>query len=301
MTRVADFAFQQFTNASIASIQQRMAKANLQITTGKNAQLFKDIAADTNRLLSLETQHARASQYLKNVELVSGRLDVMEANLSQLMDIASKFQSQLSQAISGASGGQTNLDAEAQVLLDQVASLLNVERNGRYLFAGARTDTVPVDLTDPDFTTPTVPSTADTDYYQGDGTTLSVQADVSNSIDYGVTADDPAIEKLIRSLHLAATGSSSDVPRLEEALSVVEQAIDEIPSVITRIGTAQRAIDSAIKAHDDALLYTEEAIATIENVDLTKAITQVSQDQSTLEASFAALAQVSRVSLLDFL
>ncbi len=301
MTRVADFAFQQFTTASIASIQQRMAKTNLQITTGKNGQLFKDIAADTNRLLSLETQHARTSQYLKNVELVSGRLDVMEANVSQLMDIASKFQTQLSQAISINNGGQTNIDAEAQVLLDQVASLLNVERNGRYLFAGARTDTAPVDLTDPDFTVPTVPSTADTDYYQGDSTTLSVQADVSHSIDYGVTADDPAIEKLIRSLHLVATGSPSDTARLEEALSVVEQAVNDIPAVTTRIGSAQRAIDSAIKAHDDALLYTEEAIGAIEDVDLTKAVTLVSQDQSTLEASFAALAQISSVSLLDFL
>lgn len=301
MTRVSDLAFQQFTNASIASLQQRMAKANVQITTGKNAQMFKDISADTTRLLSLETQHARASQYLKNIELVSGRLDVMETNVSQIMDIASEFRTLLSQAVSNNNGGQTNIDAEAQAMLDQVASLLNVERNGRYLFAGARTDTAPVDLTDPDFTTPTVPSTADTDYYQGDGTTLAVQADVSNSIDYGVTADNPAFEQLIRGLHLAATGSPSDEPRLEEALSVVEQAINDIPAVITRIGSAQRAIDSAIKAHDDALLYTEEAIGKIENVDLTKAITQVSQDQSTLEASFAVLAQVSRVSLLDFL
>lgn len=301
MTRVADLAFQQFTNASMAQLQQRMAKTNIQITTGKNAQMFKDIAGDTQRLLSLETQHARTSQYLKNAEMVNGRLDVMETNASQLMDIASSFRSKLSQAVSNENGGTTNIDDEARAMLDQVASLLNATHNGRYLFSGARTDTAPVDLTDPDFTVPTVPSAADTDYYQGDDTTLSVQADVSNSIDYGVTADDPAIEKLIRSLHLAATGTSDDFPRLEEALSVVGEAIEEIPSVVTRIGNAQQSLDSAIKAHDDALLYTEEAIGKIENVDLTKAITQVSQDQSTLEASFAVLAQVSRVSLMDFL
>lgn len=301
MTRVADLAFQQFTNASMAQLQQRMAKTNIQITTGKNAQMFKDIAGDTQRLLSLETQHARTSQYLKNAELVNGRLDVMETNASQLMDIASSFRTKLSQAVSNENGGTTNIDEEARVMLDQVASLLNVTHNGRYLFSGSRTDTAPVDLTDPDFTVPTVPSAADTDYYQGDDTTLSVQADVANSIDYGVTADNPAFEKLIRSLHLAATGTSDDFPRLEEALSVVGEAIEEIPSVVTRIGNAQQSLDSAIKAHDDALLYTEEAIGKIENVDLTKAITQVSQDQSTLEASFAVLAQVSRVSLLDFL
>lgn len=300
MTRVADFALHQFTSSNITSLQARIAERNIQVTSGKAGQMFKDIPSDTRRLLNLESQHARTGQFVKNAEKVNGRLSLMESNVSQMVEIASKLKTMLTQAASG-TGAAANIDVEAQAMLDQVASLLNLKQDGRYLFAGSRTDTPPVDFDDPDFTTPTVPSVADTDYYQGDGVRLSVKADVNHDIAYGATADEAPFEKLIRALHLTATGTSTSTERHEEALSVVSEAVNELPDVAGRLGAAQSSLDTAIQAHDQAQQYTEQAIGEIENVDLTKAITMMAQDQTTLEASFSMLARINSVSLMDFL
>ena len=82
---------------------------------------------------------------------------------------------------------------------------------------------------------------------------------------------------------------------------MVEEAVKELPDVVSRIGAARASLETASATHAETLLYTEQGIGEIANTDLAGAITLLSADQTTLEASFAALAQIGRVSLLNFL
>src|SRR3546814_8417879 len=70
------------------------------------------------------------------------------------------------------------LDSMGEGFMQEIASLLNADHQGRYIFSGSRADQPPVDLTAYD---PTVglPATfaADTTYYQGDNVEAQVRAD----------------------------------------------------------------------------------------------------------------------------
>ncbi len=304
MNRVSTAALQNFTLANLQATQARIANRSIQLNTGKLGQRFADIPQDAKRLVNLESARLRANQFVQNNELIDRRLQTMETNLGQMFEIATRLRTLLVQANSGGQASVMDLNGEANALLQQVAALLNVNQDGRYLFAGSKTDVAPVDLNAAGFNPPATASTADTLYYQGDTQKLSVRSGDNMSLTYGITADDPAIEQLIRALHLAATTTTSPVPddaRLTEGLRIADLVVQDLPPLISRIGSARATLEVATRAHTESILYAEETIGKLENVDVTEAITVISGDQITLEASFAALAQIRNVSLLQYL
>ena len=304
--RVSTFAQNNFFLQEMQTLQARIAERSIEVTTGKKSQRYDGIHNEAKQLVTVEATHLRISQFIENNTLIDQRLQEMETATGGLIDIASNMRTRLLQGINLDNANQMGLDNEAQALLDQVAALLNTEFNGRFLFAGSMTNTRPVDFTDPGFVAPpsVYPSSPNTTYYQGDTDILQLRVDPDNQIDYGITADNPAIEKLIRGLHLTSTAIISPVPddvRLNEAVRVLEEALEDLPVLLSSIGVTRSTIETANKGHDDALLYAERSIDELGNADLTKAITLLTADQTTLEASFAALAQLSSVSLLNFL
>ena len=304
--RVTNFAQQNFILSQIQSVQSRAADQNIAITTGLKAQRFSGIANESKRLVSIEATHLRITRYTENNNLVDQRLQTMETSVSQLGDLASDFRTQLVGSLNSNNASVSGIALEAGNLMQQVAGILNTDFDGRYLFAGSKTNTKPVDLNAVGFVVPpsTYPSSADTNYYLGDGATLAAQAGPDLSLDYGVRADEQAFEKLIRSLHLVSTAvvaPNPDTARLNEGLRLAEEAVTELSQVVSRIGVARGAIETANEGHDETLLYAEQTIGDLENTDLTKAITLLSGDQSSLEASFATLGQLRSVSLLNFL
>jgi flagellar hook-associated protein 3 FlgL len=304
VTRVATSAQQELMMSNIRALQSRVADTMIQASSGKVSQQYSGIAPDAKRLVGLEATDASLNQYVANNTLIDQRLQSMETNTSQAMDIASQLKSLLVQATSTGNAQNMGLDSTAKTLLDQVGSLLNVKLDGRYLFAGSATDTAPVDLTALAAPPSTYPSTADTSYYNGDGVTLSTKAGPNLDINYGVKADEPGFEELIRSLKLVSTAVLSpnpDMARLNEALDVVNKAIQDIPNITAKIGAARAGLTTANAAHGEAQQYVEQNITGIANVDVTDAITRLSADQTNLQASYATIAQLSNVSLLNYL
>lgn len=302
MTRVADFAQSQRIFSYILETQKRLNEEQVQASSGKKSQTYTGIAPDVRRLVNLESAHSRTAQFVANNKLVDDRLQVMETNVSDVFDVISKFKSLLINARNANNSADLTMPIQAKSMLDQIASLLNVQQDGRYLFAGSRTDTRPVDESalPVSFTIPSADGSASA-YYQGDSVKLSVQADENYSVDYGVTADDPAFEQAIRALQMVIVGPPNDPATLDEALRVTNQAIDGVSNVRTRIGDSRAALDSANKRHDEFQLFAEKTISDIQNADVTQVISKLNSDQVALEASFTALGRLSQLTLSNFL
>jgi flagellar hook-associated protein 3 FlgL len=306
MFRVSNYALNSINLANITNLQSRIADRSIAISSGKESMRFSGIAENANRLVNLEAAHVRSEQFIKNNQTVDTRLQNMETQIGNMFSIATDLRSLLVQAINANNLDSMALQTQAQNMMEQVGGFLNVKQDGRYLFAGTMTNTRPVDLTDVGFVTPPpiYPGTANTAYYQGNSTKLTARADENLSVTYGVTADQTGFEELIRALKLTATTATTSPPddlRLNEALRVVNLALNDLPDIRTTIGAARATLERANTALGEGMLYAEQTIGELENTDLTRAITLVTGDQSALEASFAAFAQLQSVSLLNFL
>ena len=306
MARIGDFALHTLATGHIAESRARLQEVQIQVSTGKVSRDYAGVASDSRRLISIESAHSSATAFVGKIEQVDQRLQLMESNVSAIFDMATGFRSTLVAAANAPTGADTNVDGEAQEKMKQLASLLNVQSDGRYLFAGTRTNVVPVDINDPLFLPPggTYPSNPNIAYYKGDSTKLTVRADQNSSVTYGVTADESAFEKTMRALHLASNavaGSTVDQTRIDEALRVMNEALDELPDVRTRIGNARNTLDLNKTQHEEFMLYAEQTIGDIENVDVTEAITRLTNEEVQLEASLLAVARLGNLSLINFL
>ena len=230
----------------------------------------------------------------------------MESAVGNTVDAATKLKTLLVNGLNNNIAADMSLGMQAQNLLNEVAKQLNVKIGDRYLFSGSKTDTAPVDLSAAGYGAPppTYPSTADTGYYQGDGVVLTTRAADDYDVSYGVTADDPAFEKLIRALQLTATVTTTptlDRDRLQNGLDLVNQAINELSTVRSKIGGTQNALDAANQDHIDMTLYMEQSITKITQVDVAEAATRLSADQVMLQASYMTISQLSKLSLANYL
>ena len=298
LTRVGDFAQHQRMTQLLLDAQTRARETQAQIGTGKVAQRFREVAADADRLLATKDVLHQIGQFRANNDLVAKRLQVMEAGVASLHDVGSRLRVLLIQRLDAASAVPGVISSELQHLLEQAVSDLNIDFNGRHLFSGTRTKTAPVAL-DPAFAGFGGP---DDTYYQGDAVVLTVRADTNREVAYGMTADRPGFHELIGALRAALEGDGTDDRGLlESALDLVAAALPKIGDYRSELGAAQAALEQINRGHGDAEVYLERQISDIENVDLTEAITRMSQDQMVIESAMATIARLNQVTLADFL
>ncbi|RDD63651.1 flagellin [Ferruginivarius sediminum] len=78
-------------------------------------------------------------------------------------------------------------------------------------------------------------------------------------------------------------------------------AIQRLADTRADIGSTRDVLERTSNRLADAQVNIEDNISGIENVNVTEAVTQLSQEQTTLETSFAVTARLSRISLMNFL
>lgn len=309
MTRVATYAQHLLTQSYLRTTQARVNDGNTAIASGKVAQSYAELGVDSFRLLSLENSNARADQYAANIDRASGRLNIMESSVGTLVDSATYLLGQLAIAVNADNADRLALDEVGDAYLIDTAAILNVRHEGVSVFAGSRGNLPPVDLTGYDPTgawPPPVIGTVDTSYYQGDGVAATVRADESLDLQYGITADQPGFEKMMRALAYTrwAGQNPTDPDRgtvLAAALDLTRDAISDLGRIRSEIGAKSAVLEATKLRHEQFQNYATEAISGLEDTDITVAITQLTSDQTLLQASYLSLSRLDSISLVDFL
>jgi len=301
-TRVANFAQYQRNITYILDTESRLNLAQLQLSSGQKSDRYSGIASDVRRLVNVQDSYVQSTQYTSSNNLVDQRLQIMESSVSQIFDVLTKYKTLLVNGLNASNSSDLAMPTQAQSMLDEIASLLNVQDDGRYLFSGSRTDTPPVDQSGLPAAY-TIPSTSGDaiGYYQGDTTQLSVQADVNFTVNYGINANENGFEEAIRSLHEVIIGTPNDRGTMEDALGIVTQALNDVSDIRTKIGAARSALQNVNSRLDQYQLYSEKTISDLQNVDITETITRMNQDQTAIQASFMTLSRLSQLTLTNFL
>lgn len=302
MTRVANFAQHQRNLSHILDAQKRLNDGQLQISSGKKSQHYSGVSRDARRIVNVEAGHVRTTQFISNNKLIDQRLQTMETNVAQVFELVTQYKTLIINALNADNSADLAMPIQTQALMDEVTALLNVEQDGRFLFSGTRTDTRPVDQTGlpAAYVIPTTNGDS-SGYYAGDANNLTVQADENFTVAYGVNAGAVGFEQAIRAMHMVVIGPPNDRATLDEALRVVNQAIDGVSNVRTEIGASRAALENVNSRLNDFLLFTEQTISDLENTDITEVITTMNSDQVAVEASFAVISRLSDLTLTRFL
>jgi flagellar hook-associated protein 3 FlgL len=407
VTRVATY-----TNHTLLSDQAirnaaRVTDLQTQASSGYKSRDYAGIADSAQRLLNLEGEYTRTEQYLRNTTQAKLRMQSMETAVESMMTIATQMKTLLIQAASAEQAADVNVKAQATQALEQVADLLNTNLDGRYLFAGGRSEEPAVDLekmsapdnyisdddndlasgttlaslsvttgqlqivsTDVDGNSVTtnvnynaatddisdildainsvttngaiaslrtlgdsgktrlnienvgngsititesgtgdlltvlgmekIPNPRiDTDYYNGDQQVMEVRVDDNYNVSYGILADNPAFQKLIQGLGIAADTEDEDA--LVVAIGYLTEAIEDLPNVQGQIGLDLSNTERYETRHEDFKVFAAQAISDIETVDVPLTLAELSQYETALQASFITISRASDLSLANYL
>lgn len=282
---------------NMTSLQGRVAEAQIQQASGLTSSSLSGLEGQTKTLLNLEGELTRSAGYIANGDAAIARLNSTYTAMQSVNNIATQVRGLTIGYTDGTD--LTGLQAQAQGLLEDLAATLNQPYAGQYLFSGTATNTKPVDLSQ--LAPATIPTTADTSYYQGDDGTLSVKIADSQTVFYGTRANDPSIEALVRALNILATADPLDQAALTEAGDLGEQAASGTATILETLSSQSNRIQDVVDGQTDIQLYAESWISDIREVDVVAVQTQLSMLETSLEATMQTIATFQRLNLADYL
>ncbi|MGE4220451.1 MAG: hypothetical protein AB7G39_13470 [Alphaproteobacteria bacterium] len=316
VTRVGTAAQQQLVINAALRAQGRVLDTQAQLATGKKTQVYSGIANDTNRLITVKSDLAKAEQFIENTKNVEKRLDLMSFAVETIDSTARSFRTSLTNAINGDGANVIDLPAQAGAFVDQIVELLNTRDDSRYLFAGGKINAKPVDLGNGVYTPPAPPpfdAVADTGYYEGDAVQQSVRIDQGYELPYGINADASAFEKVLRAMdNIAQMTFSNPVTAAEQqtirdAITTLTEAIDDngteptLSGLLNNVSLNIKIVTEQREKHENFINLAEDTVADIENVNTAETVARINYEQVQLEASYNAIARVSNLSLNNFL
>ena len=294
---------QQSLISQMRNVQTQLNTASEQSTTGIKSTNYAGVADQAYVLTSLSAEISQATSYADLAESIQSRVDVYYDSLSTMTDVLTDMLSDLSAAQSSGTNTVIGLNDSVQSALDTMATLLNTQYEGRYLYAGSATDTVPVTVDSTTYGAITVPSSTDTSYYAGNDDVSSARVADGMTVDYGMTADMDMFENALRALNIAANARTDpiDGDALSEATSLINSALDGIGEQQTRMSSVHAQLESVIDMHTDFQLTAESMVSDLSEVDIAEAMVRLDTLSVQLEASYSAVAKVSDLSLFDYL
>jgi len=290
----------------------RMATTQQQISTGRRVNQPSDdpLAAGQERLRTSDLAGIQASQ--ASVATATSWLTASETGLSSINDVLARARELALQGANGSTdqNGRNSIATEIDQLIKSTKDAMNTKFGDAYVFSGTASDVAPY-------------SAATGDAYQGDtnavireaGTAATLQANPSFVPAGGSTAqplsaltvlgggtaagDGRVLDTLetlaanLRSGNLSAL-QTTDLQRLDANQQAVNSARASVGAMLNRATAATSRLE-------DLEDLTKNGIDDLTGVDLAKALTDFTAQQSAYQAALKVGAQVIQPSLLDFL
>jgi flagellar hook-associated protein 3 FlgL len=286
--------------SSINSQMAQLLKTQQQVATGRRILAPEDDPVGAATALENEKSLGVVNQYVSNIGSARSSLSLEETVLSNVGQILQNARQDV------VNGGNPTLSAANKSALatslrsayDQLLSLANGrDGQGNYMFSGFKTSTQP-------FT-----QTTGAGVYAGDQGQNKLQISASRQISIsdsgqdlfkpGVAGSDPfaTIETFITALN-SGTVSSSD---LTTALTGLDATLGNVLRVRSAVGTRQNELDSTESTNQDSATQYQSLISQLRDVDYTKAISDLTRQQTGLQAAQKSFTTVQGLSLFNYL
>jgi flagellar hook-associated protein 3 FlgL len=317
MTRVSDLSQSQLLITELNRANAQLNKTQLQISSGKKAQYFKDLAEQAGVLLSAKRVLDRNGHYTETTTELGQKLAQQNLGLGQIERAAGDLRQNVLDAIASDSGlaFMDNINAVFQSAL----GALNTKIDGQYIFGGTRTDVAPVNATSLDdlffFSTPSLPRpmTGLGGIFDNNDVKASATVDEGVKIEYGMTASDlgtqlMSVLQAIKQFNetnpdgpIAGPLTAGQRAFLDGQVVGLKSIAEGITSFVAQNGVTQNRVDQVAIHLSDIKIATAQFVSEIEDADLPSALTQLQQNQVAVEAAARMAAQLGQLSLLNFL
>jgi len=295
--------------------QSEILSLQSQMSSGVRVNKSSDDPFAKNAFLSSQEALTMTNQYQRNIDYAQGRGQIIDTTMGSLTELMANVKERILQASTATvtSADRKNIAQELRVNLQQMLNLANVrDETGRYVFSGIKDDT-------PAFSSegePLSTNPADVvEFYKFTGdenvTDVQISREIKLSVDLSaseiLTLKDgtPAtsyfalLQQSINILEGNAPGTARGV--LNDQAVKMDQVYDQMLIGRTRIGAKMRQVEETQLSNSSLSTEFEINGGRAVGVDFTKAVSDISRLQLSLEASQKSFSQFAKLSIFNFL
>ncbi|EPQ0974125.1 flagellar hook-associated protein FlgL [Citrobacter farmeri] len=299
----------------ITNSQAEWMKYGEQMSTGKRVINPSDDPIAASQAVVLSQAQAENSQFALARTFATQKVSLEENVLNQVTTAIQSAQEKIVSAGNGtlSDDDRASLATDLQGIRDQLMNLANsTDGNGRYIFAGFKTETAPFAQAD--------------GTYNGGSENITQQVDTSRSMVIGHTGDkifnnitsnavpEPnngtSETNLFRMLDSAIASLNSpvgdDATLKEQAKAVIDKtnrglknSLNNVLSVRAELGTQLSELSSLDSLGTDRALGQTQQMSNLVDVDWNAAISSYVMQQAALQASYKAFTDMQGMSLFQ--
>lgn len=293
--------------------RQQTAQANTfeQISSGRRILTPSENPAAYIRALEVSQADSANTQYASNRQSALGSFSVLEGTLSDVTNLLQNAQELVVSAGNGTldDSSRRAIATELRGNLDELLGLANrTDGNGQYLFSGFQGSTKPF---------------ADTGtgiQYSGDEGLRMIQASASRQLAVNesgkevferVAASGGGYQSMFKTLTdlintletpvVTPADKTTLATGLDTAQVNLSNALDNVLRIRASAGTRAKELDTLNESGDNMGIQYKQQLSDLQDVDYAKAISDLTRQQTYLQATQQAFLKVQGLSLFDYL
>lgn len=286
--------------ARLGDLQSGLVRTQQQIASGRRILTPSDDPVGAARALEVAQTQSLNAQYGVNRQHTKSALGIVEGTLSSVTALLQDVRTTVIAAGNGALSDTERgfMATELRGRFEQLLGLANTrDAVGNYLFSGFQT------------ASPAFAKDANNVVtYDGDAGQRLVQVDATRQMSAtvpGSTVFQGGGLDVFKTLNdladLLNAPGAPDPAALAGLHSGVDLALDNVLTVRASVGARLQELDALDYAGEDRNLQYSQILSDLQDLDYTKALTQLSQQQTTLEAAQQSFVKTSGLSLFNYI
>jgi len=305
--------------SQINQLSNRLQELRTIATTGKKLNKPSDDPSSVRPVLNSQALLRANDRYLKTIGTALDRFNNLEDHFEHMENLLVSAYETTIASLNGAytAEDRMNLANSISQIKDELLDVANAQYDGKYIFAGFEEQTRPftVNATYDPLTYDPANNLTWPVQYRGDNHTFSLEISPGEMVEVGIsgsdlflgdadndgTVDSGGYDIFAVLSRIEVAMRANDPAAIEAELDNLQNGTDQIRIERGKIGNNTAKIEKAMENLQDTQITLQETLSRYEDADIIEAITNMTQQENALEAALQVAAQVSRLSILDYL
>ncbi len=298
----------------INQMSDRLNSIRMVATSGKKVNKPSDDPTAIEPILNSRAQIRANDQYMKTMGQGLDKIQTVESHLAHMENILVNAKEIAINSINGAMDSQSRVILADNIghLKDELLAAANTKINGKYIFAGYEEGTLPF-TTNPVYD-PLNPLSRPI-LYNGDNNATSLEISPGETVEVSLSGNELFLGDADNdgTVDAGSADMFATLTKIEEALrannpSGVEAQLDNLDvaadqnrQLRARMGNNAQRIETASGHLENAQIDMKAILSRYEDADIIETLTSLTQQETAFEAALKVTAEVSRLSILDFI
>lgn len=289
------------------------------ISSGQNINKPSDDPIGLTRILDLSNTLKTDARYSSNIQDAISEVNTADTVINNMVELVQRAQELATQGANFTNNqdGRNAIALEIDQIINQLVQLGNTDISGKYLFGGFQTNVPPFSRTGDDVSYNGTPTTETwqraVDVSRGVQITTNINGDDLLG-QVGVTASGPPLPStfsgsshgLFKTLmdlkiDLQAGGDPNQLTEVRTRLDELTTDLNNVLSKQAIIGSVSNRLETTQGRLDERKSVLTQQYASIQDIDMPKAIADLNQQQNLFQASLTVTGRLLQTSLLNYL